>query len=369
MSKAADLANLIGNINAGGGGVNRNLIINGAMNVNQRGTITGISTSQNTIDRYRLNTTSLDQFACTVSQDSDTPSGFSNSMKVDTTTAESAIATDERCSIEQRIEAQNLQHLLYGSSDAKTLTLSFFVKSSVAGKYGINIRHHDASVNKGLDYTIDSADTWERKEISFTGYTSTAIADDNGIGLWIRWMLIVGTDFQNTAVEDAWDGNTSYYTTTGMQSTWGTSTDHNFYLTGVQLEIGQNATEFEHEPFETTLRKCLRYYYDTQSDGGTSDYRYAISDGANGVYINAYIELPVPMRATPSGTTTVAGAFYYNSGSGDSNVTPSGGQNASAGRTHELVRIGWYNHSNNIGGTHDQKVGQWACAANFDAEL
>jgi len=260
MTKAAELANLIGNINAGGGGVNRNLIINGAMNVNQRGSITGISSSTNTLDRYRLNTTNLDEFRATVSQDSDTPSGFSNSMKVDVTTAESAIATDERCSIEQRIEAQNLQHLLYGSSDAKTCTLSFFVKSSVAGKYGINIRHHDASVNKGLDYTINSADTWERKEISFTGYTSTAINDDTGIGLWIRWMLIVGTDYQNTGVENAWNGNTTYYTTTGMQSTWGTNTSHNFYLTGVQLEIGQNPTEFEHESFERTLSKCQRYF-------------------------------------------------------------------------------------------------------------
>ena len=299
MSKAAELANLIGNINAGGGGVNRNLIINGAMNVNQRGSITGIGSSspQYTIDRYRLNVTNTDEFACTVSQDSDTPSGFSNSMKVDTTTAESAIATDERCSIEQRIEAQNLQHLLYGSSDAKTLTLSFFVKSSVAGKYGINIRHHDASVNKGLDYTINSADTWERKEISFTGYTPTAINDDNGIGLWIRWMLIVGTDYQNTAVENAWSGNTSYYTTTGMQSTWGTSTDHNFFLTGVQLEIGQNSTSFEHEPFDTTFRKCQRYYQ--KADDLTAGYGSGTNQYARGHYM-----FPVKMRTAPNPTYT-----------------------------------------------------------------
>jgi hypothetical protein len=294
MSKAAELANLIGNINAGGGGVNRNFIINGAMNVAQRGSVTNAN-GEYTLDRYRINNTNLDELEVTVSQDTDTPSGFSNSMKVDVTTAESAIASDERCSIEQRIEAQNLQHLLYGSSDAKTCTLSFFVKSSVAGKYGINIRHHDASVNKGLDYTINSADTWERKEISFTGYTSTAIADDNGIGLWIRWMLIVGTDHQNTGVENAWNGNTSYYTTTGMQSTWGTSTDHNFYLTGVQLEIGQNATEFEHEPVERTLEKCQRYlaqiYYQYEGVFG------AVGNGAPSNPV-----LPVTMRA--AGTTT-----------------------------------------------------------------
>ena len=185
----------------------------------------------------------------------------------------------------------------------------------------------------------------------------------------IQFVLHSGSAYTSgTLNSDAWAA-TSATERYGGISSFVDSTDRTFFITGVQMEVGQNPTTFEHEPFETTLRKCLRYYYDTQSDGGTSDYRYAISDGANGVYIVAYIELPVPMRATPSGTTTVAGAFYYNSGSGDSNVTPSGGQNASVGRTHELVRIGWYNHSNNIGGTHDQKVGQWACAANFDAEL
>jgi hypothetical protein len=226
------------------------------------------------------------------------------------TTAESAIASDERCSIEQRIEAQNLQHLLYGSSDAKTCTLSFFVKSSVAGKYGINIRHHDASVNKGLDYTINSADTWERKEISFTGYTSTAIADDNGIGLWIRWMLIVGTDHQNTGVENAWNGNTSYYTTTGMQSTWGTNTSHNFYLTGVQLEIGQNATEFEHEPFANTLRKCQRYYeksYNQSTTPGTSTHLGSRSTGGNQAAnttgeVAGYFPFTITKRSAPTMT-------------------------------------------------------------------
>ena len=308
MSKAAELANLIGNINAGGGGVNRNLIINGAMNVNQRGTITDAS-GEYTLDRYRFNKTNLDELAVTVSQVSDSPSGFSNSMRVDVTTAESAIATDERCSIEQRIEAQNLQHLLYGTSDAKTCTLSFFVKSSVAGKYGINIRHHDALQNKGLDYTINSADTWERKEINFTGYTSTAINDDNGIGLWFRWMLIVGTDYQNTAVENQWVSNsTNYYVTTGMQSTWGTSTDHNFYLTGVQLEIGENATTFEHEPFERTLSKCHRYYYKTST---VTHFNVGRLDSGSGVGYS-WRAHPVTMRTAP----TMSSSGTWNSGTG-----------------------------------------------------
>ena len=271
----------------------RNLIINGAMQVAQRGDITGAS-GEYTLDRYRFNKTNIDNLVVDVTQDTDTPDGFSNSMKVDVTTAESAIASDERCSIEQRIEAQNLQHLQYGTSGAKTLTLSFWVKSSVAGKYGINIRHHDANVNKGLDYTISTADTWEYKQISFTGYTTTNFNNDTGIGLWLRWMLIVGTDYQNTAVEGAWSGTTTYYTTTGMQSTWGTNASHNFWLTGVQLEVGDTATPFEHRSFGEELALCQRYYWDTKGYSGLQ------SDEISDV-----IYFPVTMRATPSTTHNV----------------------------------------------------------------
>ena len=365
MSKAAELANLIGNINAGGGGVNRNLVINGAMNVSQRGDVTNAS-GEYTLDRYRINNTNLDELEVTVSQDTDTPSGFSKSMKVDVTTAESAIATDERCSIEQRIEAQNLQHLLYGSSDAKTCTLSFFVKSSVAGKYGINIRHHDASVNKGLDYTINSADTWERKEISFTGYTSTAIADDNGIGLWIRWMLIVGTDYQNTGVENAWNGNTSYYTTTGMQSTWGTNTSHNFYLTGVQLEVGQNPTEFEHEPFERTLKKCERYFTRINAKGSVNSYNCFPFSGfcRSSTLAQFPIHWNQPMRSVPTMSYAGASTFGVLDSSGSTNAV----SNISTSRTTEIASAADWTSSGLSAGNGTRLVANNTADAFIDAD-
>lgn len=293
MSQARDFADSFSAVSTG----RRNLITNGAMQVAQRGDITGAS-NQYTLDRFRINKSSTDNIVVDVTQDTDAPDGFSNSMKVDVTTAESAIASDERYSVEQRIEAQNLQHLQYGTSGAKTLTLSFWVKSSVTGKYGINIRHHDASVNKGLDYTINTADTWEYKQISFTGYTTTAINNDTGIGIWLRWMLIVGTDFQNTAVENAWSGTTSYYTTTGMQSTWGTSASHNFWLTGVQLEVGNSASPFEHRSFGEELSLCQRYFYAEDQ----SDTYHAVTNGFYSSTTNVITvkHLPVPMRVGPS---------------------------------------------------------------------
>ena len=238
----------------------RNLIINGAMQVAQRGTSFAAASNQYTLDMFKLNKTSgVDEFVATVTQDTDTPDGFTTSFKVDVTTAETAIGADERVEIEQRIEAQNLQHLQYGTSNPKTLTLSFWVKSSVTGKYGINVRHHDGGKSKGLDYTVNAADTWEYKQISFTGNPSAAIDNDNYIGIWIRWSLILGTNFQNTSVENAW-GSSSYWATTGLQSTWGTNASHNFWLTGVQLEVGDKSTPFEHRSYGEELASCQRYY-------------------------------------------------------------------------------------------------------------
>ena len=186
MSKAADLANLIGNINAGGGGVNRNLIINGAMNVSQRGTSHAFAhdgtANAYTLDRFFFETNAMDELDVTVTQDSSVPSGqgFSNSMKVDITTAESTLASDEFVRILQKIEAQNLQVLNYGTSDAKTTTLSFWVKSNLTGAFAVSMYEADGNRIIGSTYTISSADTWEKKTITFIGDTGGTINDDSG---------------------------------------------------------------------------------------------------------------------------------------------------------------------------------------------
>ena len=268
MSKAAELANLIGNINAGGGGVNRNIIINGAMNVSQRGTsFTTVTDGTYTLDRFNYRKTNDGEV--TITQDSSGPDGFANSLKVDVTTADASLSASQLAFLEYNVEAQDLQRLAFGTSSAKNFTLSFYVKSNKTGTYAVNISQNDNSSKQAtLNYTINSANTWERKSLTFTGDTSGVINDDNGIGFLVYWVLAVGSTFTS-------GGSTSATFQTYANANLGAGhavnllddTANEWFITGVQLEIGQNATEFEHEPFANTLRKCQRYF---RTFGGNS---------------------------------------------------------------------------------------------------
>jgi hypothetical protein len=237
----------------------------------------------------------------TASQDTDAPAGFSNSAKTVVTTAETGIGGgDERTSIEQRIEAQDLQMLNYGTSDAQGMTLSFWVKSNVTGKFSINVRAHDAGDAYAAPYYINSADTWEYKTVYIKGNTLSGggITNDNGIGMWIRFMLIVSADQRSDSFTNKWvASSTASYGPTDMQSEWGLTVNDYFQITGVQLELGKVATPFEHRSYGEELALCQRYYYKHQR-GAHSAYlgiaHCQSSTTAELVYFH-----PVPMRATP----------------------------------------------------------------------
>ena len=318
MSKAADLANLIGNINAGGGGVNRNVIINGAMNVSQRGTSQAFAhdgtTNAFVIDRWRFFINLTDELDGTYAQVADDPFGGSgNALKWTTGTAESSVASGEYGYFTQKIEAQNLQHIQNGNSNAKSLTLSFYVKSSITGTFAVGLYKGDNTArifNK--TYTIDSANTWEKKSVTFAGDTSGGgIDDDTGEGFWVNWHIFAGSDYKGGGATSGWtdyannkwaDGQATDAVVTTAGATW--------LMTQCQLEVGQNPTEFEHEPFERTLEKCQRYYYqvDTTVEGGGLCQSETDLDSIIGVHEN----YPVTMRATPTltmqGTTSRTGA-------------------------------------------------------------
>ena len=294
MSKAAELANLIGNINAGGGGVNRNFIINGAMNVAQRATsATGIGTASayNTVDRWRFADANNPPARFTQTQSTDAPEGFSFSHKFEVTTNDAGVDDDEMQFTHQFIEAQNLQRLDYGTSNARTITLSFYVKSSVASTMGVRFAHEDSGGSYGASYTINSVDTWERKSITVPGNTATAINNDNGKGMSIRFGLSVGADNKGTN-STAWGNGNIFGTHT---NTFVGTSGATWQITGVQLEIGQNATEFEHEDISTTLSKCQRYFnkMSEQVYGG-----YGSSSAAD----YATIWFPTEMRTDPDMT-------------------------------------------------------------------
>jgi len=258
MSKAAELAALIGSQSAQS---NRNLIINGAMNVAQRGT-SSTSSSYGSVDRFSVQVASLDELAFTQSQIAVTDlAGFNNAFQYKTTTAESAIASDELLYISYKSEAQDCQSFGFGLSSAKSITLSFYVKSSVTGTLSVNSYAADSNRVVASSYTISSANTWERKTITFPGDTTGVINDDNGQGLWFDFMLAVGSVYKGNAATtwegyatDNWAGDGTFTDAilTTINATWA--------ITGLQVEAGEVATPFEHRSIADDLALCERYY-------------------------------------------------------------------------------------------------------------
>ena len=313
MSKAAELANLIGNINAGGGGVNRNCIINGAMNVAQRGTsTTGLKNSGAiyTIDRFsyrRAGTwTNFDSKHEQVDVTDALPSskGFYKGLRVTCTTAEGSVPSGtEFTGIGYYIEKQDLHKLCVGSSSMKTTVISFYVKASIATTYSFTIQAPAHSTTQQIDipFTVSSANTYEKISITIPTYNvafdSTA---DNDTG----WRLFWGLDgVASSRTASAWGGSSDGFIMPNGVSATGFSNTLNatFEITGVQLEVGQNPTEFEHEPFERTLSKCQRYFQLTQPNFFHS--LAPMLDGASD--LRGYVKFPVTMRATPTLTLDV----------------------------------------------------------------
>jgi len=265
MSKAAELANLIGNINAGGGsGPNKNLIINGNFVVGQRGTsFSNVTSSQFCLDRFSVDVGGGGAF--NVTQDTSAPEGFEKSLKLEVNTADSSIAVGDAYRITQGVEGQNIAQIELGASTAKPMALSFYVKSSVTGTYGVGLANSAETENFVAEYTISSANTWEKKTINIPVRTSGTWLTTNGVGIGVRFDLGSGTNYNGTAGQ--WQTTSSkVYRTSSCVNLIATGSA-TWFLTGVQLEIGQNPTAFEHEPIAVTLEKCYRYFQN--NDCGT----------------------------------------------------------------------------------------------------
>ena len=287
----------------------RNLLINGAMQVAQRGTSAALTSGNFTLDRFKTQSALLDDLAGTMTQDSDAPSGFGNSLKITTTTAEASIAADEYFYVSQFIEAQNLQQLGFGGSSANSITLSFWVKSSQTGVFGISLYTPDNAGIANSTYTINAVSTWEYKTLTFTGDTSRAINNDTGIGMYVNFHLAAGTNLNS----DPTDGNFEAYSDAKwagghVQNGVITTTSATWQITGVQLEVGSEATPFEHRPYADELARCLRYYYDATTYNG-APFIYPKKYVTN--YRFADIFYPVPMRAIPTVTITKSNSGSY----------------------------------------------------------
>jgi len=378
MTKARELADLIANVNNGSSLANKNLVINGAMNVNQR-SVSSTSEGYQTVDRFFITINAEDNLAFTQAQSTDAPTGFSNSYKIDCTTVESALASDELAYVAYKTEAQDCMITLNGTADAKPLTLSFWVKSNKTGTYAITLYKPDNTARSlGKTYTISSANTWEYKTVTFEGDTSGGGLDDNNDeGLSFYFTLMAGSDWTSS------DG-TSWHNYANASFSYGhnvnmfDNTANEWLLTGVQLEIGEKATEFEHEPFETTLNKCYRYYFRMEGQdfgGGKISTHYRKRSGTGYFYNDtaflAHYVLPVPMRIAPtaleqSGTDSDIDVAYRGTVS-----TPSGGVVTFNDATNHYFTTYHPNHSDNnaTGEFGMQRIRQAAGLLAVSAEL
>jgi hypothetical protein len=308
MTKAAELAKMgevLTNSQIGG---RRNIIINGAMQVAQRGTSsTGLgsgTTGYVALDRFRLEKADSPTARYTMTQDSNAPTGFANSMKVAVTTADTSVGADVHQYIDQFIEAQNLQQLAYGTSSAERITLSFYVKCSTAQTFALDLVNEDNSRYFNTTYTVSSADTWERKIITFPADTASGFNNDNGRGLRVRWTLVAGSNLTDGSVSTAWSG--TQHIATNHANTWVGATSRAWQLTGVQLEVGSQATPFEHRSFGEELNLCRRYFFKTFPQGTApalhqTDALYHSLEDYSGGYAVFCLPYPVEMRAFPTG--------------------------------------------------------------------
>jgi len=305
----------------------RNLIINGSASVNQRGDATGVTaTAYKGPDRFQ--TTAVSAGTWSISQSSTAPTGFSNSIKFDCTTANASLGATSELGIGQVIEAQDLQHLNYGASGAQSLTLSFWVRSNKTGTYAIWFYEYDGARQRGVNYTISSADTWEHKTVTIEGDTSGTINDDNGQGLLVRWILAAGSNYTGGTAASAWESYTAANSFVGQSVNLADNTANEWYITGIQLEVGDKATPFEHRSYGEELGLCQRYYFHTygvgNTPGSTFDQSYAgmvyfIGTGNHGMApVNT--TFPTEMRAAPTitfygPTGTASRIRYWNAGS------------------------------------------------------
>jgi len=303
----------------------RNIIINGDMSIAQRGTSkASIGFEYGTVDRFQTVQGNLGAF--TQSQSTDVPSGqgFAKSLKMDCTTADASPSSGDELYIRQQIEGQNLQYLLKGTSSAKSLTVSFWVKSNKTGTYIVELFDHDNSRHINKSYTISSASTWEKKTITYDGDTTGAFNNDNGSSLSLSFMLGAGSNSTSGTLQTSWGSSTQANRQVG-QVNLADSTSNEWYITGVQLEAGTTASDFEFLPYDVNLQRCRRYFYSINGAGHSSP-----TDGAYNRYISFsqssnrgkwFVQFPVSMRANPTFTadnltsSTIEG-YNYNTSSG-----------------------------------------------------
>ena len=289
------------------------LIINGDMSVAQRGTSVSSVTSDGyrTCDRWRLQISTAGTW--TVSQSTDVPTGqgFGKSFKLDCTTADTSLDASHGIRLETRLEGQNLQMLKKGTSNAESTTLSFWVKSNKTGTYPVTLRDVDNSRLISKTYTISSADTWEKKTLIYDGDTTGSLNNDNGESFRFEFWLGAGTNFTSGTAQTTWGASADNLRASGLTVNLADSTSNEWYITGVQFEIGtfgnNTIPDFPFESFTSNLTKCSRYYTEINQNGANGWRTFSGRINGSADVENIGITLPTFLR-TGNPTVTKSGS-------------------------------------------------------------
>ena len=298
----------------------RNIIINGGMTVKQRADLTMTTTSTYSVDRWRAAVgSSFNWSSATVTQSTTSPDGFGKSLKVDIASTSTPTGSHNGL-IQTKIEGQDLQQLAYGTSSAKQCTLSFYVRSNKTGTYCVQVANTANSKYVLFDYTINSADTWERKSVTFSGNTANTLNNDSALGFDVNFHLATGSDDHVSATSTWTTYSGGSYRSTSNQVNLFDSASNEWYLTGCQLEIGSVATPFEHRSFGDELERCRRYLQIIK--GGSDDYTglSGYSESTSNARFPVYFR--PPMRSDP--TFSMAGTLRFQGGTNDSATFTSG---------------------------------------------
>ena len=274
---------------------NRNFIINGGCAIDQRNGGSSVTTG------FAIDRTQIEGFdgggTGTGQQVTDSPSGFTHSLKITVTGTDTSLASTDFYTLRQIVEGYNIAHLGFGASGGTSVTLSFFVKSSLTGNFSCSLGNGDNNRSYPIMYTINTADTWEKKTMTFPADTTGTWGTGNGRGILVRWSLGAGSGRLGTA--NQWNGSQAHGAT-GTTNLFATNAA-TFQITGLQLEAGSVATDFEHRSFAQEFALCQRYF---QKNATAQMYLTLVRTADNQHRLN--LNLPVTMRATPTGTITSA---------------------------------------------------------------
>jgi hypothetical protein len=284
----------------------KNRLINSAMVIDQRNAGAAVTMSAAVVylvDRW-WSFEDTDG-TMTAQQSSTAPTGFTNSLLCTTTSNDASLGSTQRVVIAQSIEGFNVADLGWGTASAQTVTLSFWVRSSLTGTFGGVVKNSDTNRSYPFNYTINAANTFEQKSVTIAGDTTGTWLTNNGTGIQLNFGLGVGSTYSGTA--GAWAA-ADYNSATGATSVVGTN-GATFYITGVQLEKGSTATSFDYRPFGTELALCQRYYWRVVSGVNFAVFAASACDSTTSC-IGGTVKLPVTMRAIP--TCTVSGVRLYD---------------------------------------------------------